>query len=197
MGDTYPDEEEEEEEPDPAPMLVTDGEAAWAVVEAEAPEPDPAPEPAPAPAVADGAAADEPAPPEPEPEPDPASLPPAAAWHVPVGLASFAPCVVTSGPGCGNSTSVLSCVPQPLPMLALNSSGRELNGVEARFVVSSRFELPPPPMVTLAQFMYISLLPTSLNQVQANSTSLPSGASDGTVKSQVPPVEVGQEPTQL
>ena len=51
---------------------------------------------------------------------------------------------------------MLSCVPQPLPMLALNSSGRELNGVEARFSAWSCFELPPP-IVTLAQFMYISL----------------------------------------
>lgn len=48
-------------------------------------------------------------------------------------------------------------MPQPFPMLAVKTAGRELKGVVSRFSVSSaRFELPPP-MVTLAQFMYISL----------------------------------------
>lgn len=95
--------------------------------------------------------------PDPEADPDPASLPPDTAWQVPVGFASFDPCVVTSGPGCGKMTSKLAWVVQPFPTLATKMVGRELKGVESRFATSSlRFELPPA-MVTLAQFMYISL----------------------------------------
>jgi hypothetical protein len=42
-------------------------------------------------------------------------------------------------------------------MLAVNSAGRELKGAEsARFSSAPRLDAPPP-MVTLAQFMYISL----------------------------------------
>lgn len=116
-------------------------------MELAAPEPDPEPAPALAEAVA-VAAAD-------EPLPEPASLPPAAAWQVPVGLASLDPLVTTSGPGLGKMTSVPASVPQPLPMLAVNSAGRELKAV-SRLAGRWRLELPPP-MVTLAQFMYISV----------------------------------------
>lgn len=172
-------------------------------------------EPAPMP-VTEGAAvvvADEPLPlPEPEPLP-----PAAAAWQVPVGLTSLEPWVSTSGPGSGKMTSLPSSVPQPLPMLAVKTAGREAKAVARLDTSVWRLEAAPP-MVTLAQFMYISvryvskcsyqkeeegefgnlpLLPTSLNQVQANSTSLPAGASVGTVKSKEPPVAVGHSPTML
>jgi hypothetical protein len=47
-------------------------------------------------------------------------------------------------------------VPQPLPMLAVNRAGRALKGVSRFCISASRLEAPPP-MVTEAQFMYISL----------------------------------------
>jgi hypothetical protein len=52
-------------------------------------------------------------------------------------------------------TSMPATVPQPFPMLAVNRAGRELKAV-SRFSGWPRLELPPP-MVTLAQFMYISV----------------------------------------
>lgn len=58
-----------------------------------------------------------------------------------------------------------SAVVQPLPMLALNISGKE----SARLLMSALFDrfLEPAVTVTGAQFMYISRLPMRLNHVHA------------------------------
>ena len=80
----------------------------------------------------------------------------------------------TEVPGSGNCTSAESTVVQSVAgMLALNMAGKD---VESRSVssgmakvslrVASRF-LDPPLTLTDAQFMYISLFPILLNQVQA------------------------------
>jgi hypothetical protein len=66
---------------------------------------------------------------------------------------------------------------QPFPIFALKISGRE----EKATVLAL---LAPPPMVIDAQFMYISRLPISLNQVHANNAG-PEGASVGMLKFQV------------
>jgi hypothetical protein len=127
-------------------------------------------------------------------DPEPESLPlelPVLAWQVPVGAAKLSPLTCKSGPGLGKVTSLPGSVPQPFPTLATKTAGRAEKAV--RFS-TSRFFDDPLPIVTLAQFMYISRLPTSLNQVQANNTSVPAGASEGMVKSKDPPVEMGHSP---
>lgn len=58
----------------------------------------------------------------------PALEPPAA--QAPTGAAPLLPVVVTSGPGSGNMTSVLSAVVQPLLILARKRSGRDLNATD-------------------------------------------------------------------
>lgn len=93
------------------------------------------------------------------------------------GGAVLSESMVTSGPRSGNMRSLPSMVEQPLPTLATNMAGRELMGSEA-----PRFFLEAPPlMVTTAQFMYISRLPTLLNQDQAKTAS-PEGVSAGMTK---------------
>ena len=99
----------------------------------------------------------------------------------------------TESPGSGKTTSVESTVAHPLetePMLAKNMSGKE-----ARRLNQPRFErlaalrdsmlrlpvLDPPVTVMGAQFMYISLLPTRLNHVQAKVYS-PGDIPDGMEK---------------
>jgi len=84
---------------------------------------------------------------------------------------------VTSGPGCGKTTSVLSTTVQPLPIFATNMSGR----AEKATAGAARL-LDPAPIVTEAQSMYISRLPILLNQVHPK-TAGPEGVSEGTVKS--------------
>jgi hypothetical protein len=54
--------------------------------------------------------------------------------------------------------------------------------MEGRLLRAEARFLDPPPMVTAAQFMYISRLPIWLNQVQAKMAS-PEGVSAGTLKS--------------
>lgn len=91
----------------------------------------------------------------------------------------------TDGPGLGNRMfPPFSSLRHPVPILATNIFGAELRLLKlpaARLVKtassmrlpSSRLAVPlpdpPPPPVTVigAQFMYISWLPTLLNQVQA------------------------------
>lgn len=92
----------------------------------------------------------------------------------------------TLGPASGKLTSRLSIVVHPPGpfTLAIKIGGRALNAVSARETIISRtWErlLEDPPMVTWAQFMYISRLPILLNHVQA-SRAWPEGASLGTVK---------------
>lgn len=105
--------------------------------------------------------------------------------HEPLGGASLegSPAISTEAPGFGNLTSIgfpsLSVV-QPLPMLALNMSGKEVSRLkiwsEAYVSVAfkeesssrSRRVLPPPETEIGAQFMYISRLPIWLNHVQAS-----------------------------
>jgi hypothetical protein len=77
--------------------------------------------------------------------------------------------VVTYLPGSGNWRLVVSVVPHPLPMLAVNIEGR-----------LSIWPVPPE-MATLAQFMYISRLPMLLNHVHA-SVAAPLLTSWGIVK---------------
>lgn len=139
----------------------------------------PAPSPAPAPAVAVGTGVAELVSPAPEP-PEPPELAP----QFPTGGALFAAALVTSLPGLGNIKSPVPSALEvhPFPTLATNMSGKALR------------PLPPlPEMVTTAQFMYISRLPISLNQLQAKMAS-PALASAGTVKGNVPPLRVGHEP---
>jgi hypothetical protein len=113
--------------------------------------------------------------------------------------------VLTSGPGLGNWMSTPAGVEQPSPVLATRMPGRALNAT-ARFSTpssssSSRLavaldvdEVPLPPIVTDAQFMYISRLPTLLNHVQAKSAE-PVVTSEGIVKSQLDVPVGGQPPT--
>lgn len=83
---------------------------------------------------------------------------------------------VVSGPGYGKSTSVFSEVPQLLPILPTLAT--KTFGLELKAVVS----VPEPtPIVTLAQFMYISRLPILLNHVHAKRAA-PVGVSLGTLK---------------
>ena len=84
---------------------------------------------------------------------------------------------VTSGPGSGNVVSVPSIVVQPFPRLATKSDGREEKKILPQSLLA-RLPLADAVMVTDAQSMYISRLPTSLNQVQAN-IAAPWGASQG------------------
>lgn len=79
--------------------------------------------------------------------------------QLPVGGSLFSLTFVTSGPGSGKSRSTVSRLVHPFPVLARKMFGRLLNGIDA--------DPPPPVMVTVAQFMYISRTPTLLNQVQA------------------------------
>jgi hypothetical protein len=95
--------------------------------------------------------------------------------HDPIGGVVPKLLTVISGPGSGNSRSMDSRVLQPLPTLATKASGRELNEM------STGPDPDPALMVTLAQFIYISRLPTVLNHVQEN-TAGPVGVSLGTVK---------------
>ena len=100
------------------------------------------------------------------PDPEAKSPIPATCLQLPVTPPGVFVTSVTSGPGSGNVVSVLSIVVQPFPRLATKSDGREEKEVPARLL--ARLLLADPVMVTDAQSMYISLLPTSLNQVQAN-----------------------------
>lgn len=139
--------------------------------------------------------------PEPEPEPEPDEPEPDGTPLGQTGGAGLAPGFWTrSGPGLGNMTSVSSVVEHPLPAvptLATKMEGRDLKAVLLSRAASSsslsRLALPPP-MVTEAQFMYISRLPTSLNQVQVKRAA-PLGASLGTVKSKLELVTPGHPPT--
>ena len=83
-------------------------------------------------------------------------LAPAGAFspHGPTGAVAAEFTMATSFPGVGNSRSLFGTVSHPLPKLAWNISGRSESPL-----------LPPPEIVTAAQFMYISLLPRLLNQV--------------------------------
>jgi hypothetical protein len=83
---------------------------------------------------------------------------------------------------------VVSTVVQPFPRFATKRDGREEKDVAALFLLAA------PVMVTDAQFMYISLLPTLLNHVHANMAA-PVVASEGTWKLKFPPVERGQLPS--
>jgi len=115
-----------------------------------------------------------------------AGEPPAAAPHSPV-IESPSPVPVTSGPGSGKAATFVSATLQVfVPMFATNIAGRLENGTPGE---------PPLPfwMSTAKQFMYISRLPTLLNQVHAPS-AVPVGASDGTVKDTA---DIGQLPIQL
>jgi hypothetical protein len=93
--------------------------------------------------------------------------------------------LVTSGPESGKTTSVLSAVVQPFPIFATKRDGREEKDTSALFL------LVAPVMVTDAQFIYISLLPTLLNHVHANMAA-PVFASEGITKSKLG--ERGQPP---
>lgn len=69
-----------------------------------------------------------------------------------------------------------------MPILAVNISGKALKAAVSRTWSSSSLRLEVElVMVTGAQFMYISRLPTLLNQVQA-SVALPAGTESGMVK---------------
>jgi len=86
-------------------------------------------------------------------------------------------------------------------MLALKMPGREAKAVPSRGASSGVLAMPlrrlaPPPMVTLAQFMYISRLPMWLNQVQARRAA-PDLASEGMVKSKLESPWPGQLPMML
>lgn len=133
----------------------------------------------------------------PLPDPEEKSPIPATCLQVPVTPPGVFVTSVTSGPGSGNVVSVLSIVVQPFPRLATNSEGREEKGVLARLVARlvARLPLADSWIVTDAQSMYISRLPTSLNQVQAN-IAAPAGASEGIWKLKLPPagVTVGHPP---
>lgn len=131
--------------------------------------------------VADGAAPDAPA---------------TAAAHEPVGVDKAEevckPSCSRDPPGFGKIRSVSDMVPHPLPIFAVNISGRALKAVWSRSTSwvtlramtssSSALRLAEPDvMVTGAQFMYISRLPTLLNQVHAK-VAVPVGRLVGTVK---------------
>ena len=128
-------------------------------------------------------------------DPEAKSPIPATCLQVPVTPPGAFVTSVTSGPGSGKARSVLSIVVQPFPRLATKSDGREEKEVPARLPARSARLPLDPVMVTDAQSMYISRLPTSLNQVQAN-IAAPAGASDGTWKLKLPPagVTVGHPP---
>lgn len=81
---------------------------------------------------------------------------------VPEKVSAGAPAWLASG----NTTSVLSVVEhRSLGMLATNMSG---NLVQAAGIEAARLSLEEPPVTEMgAQTMYISRLPTLLNQVQA------------------------------
>ena len=127
------------------------------------------------------------------PDPEEKAPMPATCLQVPVTPPGVFVTSVTSGPGSGNVVSVPSIVVQPFPRLATKSDGREEKGVLAR--LPARLPLADAVMVTDAQSMYISRLPTSLNQVQAN-IAAPWGASEGTLKLKLPPagLTVGHPP---
>lgn len=115
-----------------------------------------------------------------------AGEPPAAAPHSPE-TEPASPLPVTSGPGSGKAATFVSPTLQVfVPMFATNIAGRLENGTAGE---------PPLPfwMSTAKQFMYISRLPTLLNQVHAPS-AVPVGASAGTVKDTD---DIGQLPIQL
>jgi hypothetical protein len=118
---------------------------------------------------------------------EPAEPIPDTGLHSPVTSPWDCETSVTSGPGLGNTTSLVSGVEQPLLRFATKSEGRDENDALARFL------LPDPLTITDAQFMYISRLPMLLNQVHAKRAA-PAGASEGTVKGKVPPDDVGQLP---
>ena len=89
----------------------------------------------------------------------------------------------SDGPGLGNSRSP-SAVLHPLPMFATNMSGKSARfnkDRESAFRCSIPRFLEPGVTVSGAQFMYISLFPILLNQVQAN-TYCPGVIPSGTVK---------------
>lgn len=138
--------------------------------------------------VLEAAGAAEALPPELEPA-DPPPIPLTAA-QVPVKEPAPLPVPVTSGPGSGKVTSLVSTVVQPLARLATKRPGRAENAVAG----ASRFF--PPAMVTDAQFMYISLLPIWLNQVQAK-IAAPLLASEGIVTSKLPVGCIGHFPMML
>ena len=200
--------------------------AAGAAAEGEDEE-DPLPEeppleaPLPPAAGALGAAAE-------DPEEPPAG--PAAPHLAPVGGLSSLLLVTTDLPGSGNCTSVDSVVVQSeAGILATNISGKvpaardsrlkSAAWVPLRFTSSSSVEtvsgsgtverLLPPPLTTMgAQFMYISRLPTLLNQVHASAYwpgAMPSGmlyskvvGSSAPASSPIFPAEdVGHPPSML
>lgn len=89
---------------------------------------------------------------------------------------------MTFDPGLGNTTSSFSIVVHPFPTLQTKTSGKESKEVW-RFLVDLRRLLDvDPSIVTRAQFMYISRLPTWLNHVHAKRASVEDGASLGIVK---------------
>lgn len=100
-------------------------------------------------------------------------LPPPEA-HLPTGGEMPEESLLMSDPGLGKSRSLPSLVEQPFPTFATNMAGRLLRALV--------FLLELPEMLTVAQFMYISRLPTLLNQVQAKRAS-PEGVSLGILKS--------------
>jgi hypothetical protein len=116
-------------------------------------------------------------------EPD---SPATAAWQaLPLGLdnalAVANPSCSTESPGFGKRRSVESTVRQPFPMFAVNISGRASNAEVSRASNSSLLLDDDPVRVTGAQFMYISRLPTLLNQVHAR-VALPVGTVSGILK---------------
>lgn len=92
-------------------------------------------------------------------------------------------------PGTGKTTSLLSTLVQPFPILATNMSGSALKAAVSRSKImvalrasSSSSRLDVPAVIVIgAQFIYISRFPILLNQVQAK-TAVPVGREDGTVK---------------
>ena len=160
--------------------------------------------------------------PEPEPEPEPAELEPddpplaplgpAPNWpHSAGGLVNLAPCAIsTEAPGTGNWTIADSSGNlHPGEILATNMSGKEglSRFLEIGWLIMSRL-LDPPVTVTGAQFMYISRLPTWLNQVQAREYlpgAMPCGMLNWKVEAplplgsspRLPSVFAGQPPSML
>ena len=103
--------------------------------------------------------------------------------QLPLGRPGLVDTFATSVPGSGKTRSTLSIVVHPFPIFALNTSGR-----------ADRSPPWPPLIPTTAQFMYISRLPTWLNQVQAKRALAADGAEAGILKSKVPPADVGHPP---
>ena len=112
-------------------------------------------------------------------EPPAADEPPVAAAPQPVpdgavAVLVLSPAYWTESPGSGNMTSADSRVWHcEVGMLAMNMSGKPVArlvkpGSMSTMASSSRLDLLPPVTVTGAQFMYISRLPTLLNQVHAS-----------------------------